>query len=383
MPKALPPSRTDRSRPTFLLILALSLIGITVLPVIPCSRACAQQAEDQPEEGLACDEMVQEAMEYLISDRYREALTYVERAFGMPQATPECQAHCLQTQSCAYLRMGERSRAVQALTELLDRDPNPPYDGRMYPPAMNRLYRAVRDSLRSAGTMDIGTVAILDFSVLNPGKYRYKDYDYEALGKALQMIVATDLIEGSNLAVVDRTNMKDVLAELQLTSNKELVNQQNALRLGQLLNAHAFIDGQITLFEKNKIRIDIQVIHCATTRVLSRHYEGPFSGDSFDLLKLQRGVLKVVVDALNEFRQSVKDTRLIAPDPAYFDQLEETRRNSKQYMDVWLLQGQALELEDAKDLKGAIGVWERIEKLDPKNELAPARVWALKTEMEG
>ena len=149
--------------------------------------AGAQNFELLQEGGATCDVMVQRAMEFLISDKYREALSYVERAFDVPQATPECQAQCLQTRSCTYLRMGERARAIQALTQLLSQDPNPPYDGRMFPPAMNRLYRAVRDSFIESGTMDIGTVAVLDFAVLNPGKYRYKDYDYNALGKSLQI----------------------------------------------------------------------------------------------------------------------------------------------------------------------------------------------------
>ncbi|MCK4414894.1 MAG: hypothetical protein KAY32_15275 [Candidatus Eisenbacteria sp.] len=376
--------RIEKFAKLFVSVLLFAALAPGSLPGAATDVAQAQPAGEmrETEEGPACDALVQQAMEHLISDRYREALSYVERAFGIPQATPQCQAHCLQTQSCTYLRMGERARAVQALTELLNLDPNPPYDGRMFPPAMNRLFRAVRDSLAQAGTMDIGTVAIINFSVLNPGKFRYQDYDYDALGQALQMIVTTDIIEGTNLTVVDRTNMRDVLAELELTSNSELVNQQNRVRLGQLLNAHAFVAGQIAIFEKKKIRIDIQIIHAATTRVLSRQYEGPFSGDTFELLRLQRGVLAMIVEALNEFRKEVKGLELIAPDPVYFDRLEETRRESKATMEAWLLQGQALEREDAGDLKGAIKIWEQVQKVDPQNELARGRIWALKAELE-
>ncbi len=340
-------------------------------------HALAQQ------EGEQCEVMVRQAMESLLSDQYRQALHYVERAFGLPGASEECKAYCVETQSCAYLRMGERARAIEALARLLEENPNAPYDGRMFPPAMNRLFRAVRDSVAKSGTMDIGTIAVLDFTVLNPAKYKYGDYDYEALGKALQMIVTTDLVESTNLTVVDRTNMKDVLAELELTSNRDLLNKENAIRLGQLLNAHAFVDGQIVIVDRDKVRVDVQVVHTATTRVLARHYEGPFSGDPMDLLKLERGVLASVVDALNEFRSEVRDLGKIEPDPVYFDRLEKTRRANKKYVESWLVQGEALALEDKGDLKGAIRKWKKVLELDPENKVAKARIWALKAELEG
>lgn len=360
------------------LLLAVALVLATFPPGTPAPRA-----QEAGEEGASCDLLVQRALESLISDRYREALGYVERAFGVAREEPSCQARCLQTRSCAYLRMGEREQAIQSLAQLFDINPNPPYDGRMFPAAMNRLFRAVRDSFMQAGTMDIGTVAVLDFKVLNPGKFRYQDYDYAALGEALQMIVSTDIIEATNLAVVDRTNMKDVLAELELSANADLANQQNRTRLGQLLNAHAFVSGQIALFSQDRVRIDIEVIHAATSRVLARHYEGPFSGEAHDLLELQRGVLSAVTEALNEFRVEVKRTDLLAPDPIYYDQLEKSRRAGKQYMETWLLQGQALELEDQRDLKGAVKAWEKVARIDPDNQIARARIWALKSELGG
>jgi len=360
-------------------LLAAAIVGLAA-PLLG-SRAPLAQDEPPAQEGAGCDLLVQQAMESLISDRYREALSYVEQAFGVAEPTSPCQARCLQTRSCAYLRMGEREQAVRSLAQLFDIHPNPPYDGRMFPPAMNRLFRAVRDSFMQAGTMDIGTVAVLDFKVLNPGKFRYQDYDYDALGKALQMIITTDIVESTNLAVVDRTNMKDVLAELELSANADLVNQENRTRLGQLLNAHAFVAGQIALFDKDHVRIDIQVTHAATSRVLARQYEGPFTGEAFDLLKLQRGVLAGVTEALNEFRTEVKRTDLLAPDPIYFDDLQQSRRASKKYMETWLLQGQALDLEDQGDLKGAIKIWQKVEKLDPENKVARGRIWALKSEL--
>jgi tetratricopeptide (TPR) repeat protein len=360
----------------------LALVSLVLAATPPWPPAPLAQTDTGEQEGASCDLLVQRAMESLISDRYREALSYVEQAFGLAEPTTPCQAHCLQTRSCAYLRMGEREQAVQALAQLFDINPNPPYDGRMFPPAMNRLFRAVRDSFMQAGTMDIGTVAVLDFKVLNPSKFRYEDYDYDALGKALQMIIATDIIESTNLAVVDRTNMKDVLAELQLSANADLANQENRVRLGQLLNAHAFITGQIALFDKDHVRIDIQVIHAATSRVLARHYEGPFSGNTVDLLKLQRGVLAAVTEALNEFRTEVKRTDLLAPDPIYFDHLQQTHRDGKKYMESWLLQGQAIDLEDKGDVKGAIKAWEKVAKLDPEDKVARGRIWALKSELE-
>jgi hypothetical protein len=227
-----------------------------------------------------------------------------------------------------------------------------------------------------AGTLDIRTVAVLDFEVHNWIGKRFDDYDVDALGSALQMIVATDLVEGSNLIVVDRTNMKDVLAELELTSTDKLVDRDQAVRLGQLTSAHAFVDGQISFVDKEYVRIDIQVIHAATTRILNRHYEGSFENGR-DLMKLQRGVVSQTVDALNEFRKDVQGAQELSINELYFDQLEETSRGNQRMMDIWLLKGEALTLEDGGDAKGAVKKWQEILAIDPDNELAESRVWAL------
>jgi len=93
-------------------------------------------------------------------------------------------------------------------------------------------------------------------------------------------------------------------------------------------------------------------------------------------------VLASIVEALNEFRKEVKGLELIAPDPLYFDHLEQTRREGQATMESWLLEGQALEREDAGDPKGAIKIWEHILKVDPDHELARGRIWALTTELE-
>lgn len=351
-----------------------AVVAAVALPVSFVGSARAQAGGDASE---GCDIIVEQAFDYLVSDQYRTALQMVQEAFASPAATPDCRARALQTQSCAYLRMGERARAISALTELLSRDPTPPYDGRMFPPAMNRLYRAVRDSFLSAGTMDIGTIAVLDFKVITLEPQ--EDYDYDALGSALQMIIGTDLVESTNLTVVDRTNMKDVLAELELSSNRELVNKENSIRLGELLNAHAFITGQILILDDASCRIDLQIIHAPTSRVFARQYTGPFSGKPGDLLQLQTGTLSLIVEGLNDFRAEVQQVGPIRPDPLYFDRLKETARDNEREMEIWLLQGKALEYEDAGKYGDARKVYEKILEIDPDHEIAQAKVWALQS----
>lgn len=350
------------------------LLAVAVVLWLATAAAAAPVVEEP------CDALVKQAVARMIEEQYREALAYVERAFNKSTPPSDCRAYCQQTRSCAYLVMGKRDRAVEVLVDMLREDPRAPYNGDRFPPGMNQLYRDVRDSvlteLGSAGTLDIRTLAVLDFEVHNWVGHKYQDYDVDALGSALQMIVATDLVEGSNLVVVDRTNMKDVLSELELTSSSELVDKSNALRLGQLLNAHAFVDGQITFVEKDYLRIDVQVVHAATTRVLNRHYEGPFKSGR-ELMKLQRGVVALVVEALNEFRNEVQDAPTIDMDDRYFDQLEETSRDSKKMMDIWLLKGEALAMEDQGDVGAATKRWEEILKIDADNELARSRIWAL------
>ena len=297
-----------------------AVIAMTFVLALP---AVAGETDEEP-----CDELVAQAVDHMIELQYQEALAYVERAFEGADSASDCKAYCQQTRSCAYLSMGQREMAVQALTDMLRDDPHAPYDGRRFPAVMSDLYRDVRDSILTSigeeGTLDIRTVAVLDFEVHNWVGQKYDDYDVNALGAALQMIVATDLVEGSNLVVVDRTNMQSVVAELELTSSSRLVDQDNAIRLGKMLNAHAFVDGQISFVDKEYLRVDIQVIHAATTRVLNRHYEGRFTSGS-ELMKLQRGVLALVVEALNEFRDEVQGTEKIRIDELYFDEQRAAR----------------------------------------------------------
>ncbi len=368
---------SDRSR-LFTVVGLIGALGALGAGVVLASSVGSAKAQEGGAGSEGCDIIVEQAFDYLVSDQYRNALQMVQDAFASPSATPDCQARALQTQSCAYLRMGERTRAISALTELLSRDPTPPYDGRMFPPAMNRLYRAVRDSFLSAGTMDIGTIAVLDFNVITL-QPKDDDYDYDALGSALQMIIGTDLIESTNLTVVDRTNMKDVLAELELSSNRELVNKENSIRLGELLNAHAFITGQILLLDDESCRIDLQIIHAPTSRVFARQYTGPFSGKPGDLLKLQTGVLSLIVEGLNDFRAEVQDVGPIRPDPLYFDTLQKTARDNERAMEIWLLQGKALEREDAGKHGDARKAYEKILEIDPDHKIAQAKLWALQS----
>ena len=354
------------------------IVGMSLLAVVAI-LAGASAARAQDDDG-SCELMVAQAFDHLVSDQYRDALRMIQEAFAAPSTTPDCRAQCLQTQSCAYLRMGERAQAIAALTQLLSQDASPPYDGRMFPPAMNRLYRAVRDSFLSAGTMDIGTVAVLDFDVASlVTKKPPKGQDHSVLGEAMQMIITTDLIESTNLTVVDRNNMKDVLAELELSSNKELVNKENSIRFGELLNAHAFIRGQMLIFDGNECRVDVQVIHTATTRVFGRQYKGPFSGKVSDLLDLQRGVLAAVVESLYEFRQEVKEVGPVQVDEAYFDGLRATSRDTEKYLEIWTLQGKALKQEDIGNFGEARKAWEKILEIDETNKLARGRLWALKS----
>lgn len=371
------PRRAARRLTRRTLAMAVLLVLATGPLVLP---AVAVDVDDP-----ACEDLVKDAIAQMVRERYQDALASVQRAFADSPRPSDCSAYCLQTKSCAYLSLGQTGKAAEALVQMLRDDPHAPYDPQRFPRSMNRFYRTVRDSvlasIEQAGTLDIRTVAVLDFEVHNWVGYRYEDYDVDALGAALQMIVTSDLVEATNLVVVDRTNMKDVLAELELAANPDLADADNAIRLGRLLNAHAFVDGQISFVDKDLARIDIKVIHAATSRVLTRHHEGDFASGS-ELLKLQRGVLALVTEALNEFREDVQHTGAIEIEPAHFDQLAAVNRDSDRKMETWLLAGEALAREDRDDLRGAIDRWEAVLAVDPDHELARTRVWALGVDLE-
>lgn len=355
-------------------ILCFLAISLVFLPTMSTA---------QTNEENQCESLVKSAFDKLLTKEYRETLDYVDRAFGDAAPPSDCHARCMQAQSCAFLAMGNRTQAEQVLIKLLSVNPNPQFDNSFFPVPMSKFYRAVRDSFNlevgRRGTLDIRTVAVLDFEVHNWVGYKFKDYDTEALGSAMQMIIASDLVEGANLIVVDRTNMSDILAELKLSSTHELIDKEFGIKLGKMMNAHAFVDGQITFIDKKRVRIDISVTHVATSRMMSRHYEGSVE-NGMELLEMQRGILAMAVDALNEFREDVKGAQKIETDAVYFDDLEKNRRGNQRTMETWLLKGDALDLEDQGEFKKALNIWEKILELDPENERARARIWALNIE---
>jgi tetratricopeptide (TPR) repeat protein len=334
------------------------------------------------EDSLACDMAVEGAFEEIYMSNYQDALQRLQHVFAMGDASERCLDHSLAVESWAYLNMGDRSRARDLLERLLlSRNLHPCFESYRFTPDLCELYRAVRDSIGSRGTMDIRTVAVLDFDIHNAANLDFEGYRWDQLAKGLQMMLTMDLASGTDLVVVDRRHMKEVLAELAIASNRDLADPAQAVRLGQVLNAHALIYGQIVIIDKDYIEIEVSVQHVATSRVTgSKYIEDDFQGRPGDLVKMQKALLLNVVRHLDSFRKDVQAGVPINVDRSYVDEMDRKMRQSKGEVEIWLLESKALDLEEDGEFTGAIETWRKVLALDPEHKLARARIYSLQRE---
>ncbi|MSQ84236.1 MAG: hypothetical protein EXR77_15355 [Myxococcales bacterium] len=103
-------------------------------------------------------------------------------------------------------------------------------------------------------------VAVMDFTNTSPSR------EYDALGKGLQSMIATDLAQVPAFQLVERARLSDITAELKL-GKTALVDKATAVKLGKLAGATHLLAGTFAVVGE-QMRIDSRLFAVSDGTVL-------------------------------------------------------------------------------------------------------------------
>lgn len=120
------------------------------------------------------------------------------------------------------------------------------------------------------------TIAVMRFvggSVLRPS-------EFTNLGKGIAELVTVSLAERSDVRVVERATLDQLLAEQHLAESGQL-DPETAVRVGKALGARHFISGGFLVDGRNRIRLDVRAINVETSEI---EFRETTEGSADDLL---------------------------------------------------------------------------------------------------
>lgn len=117
-------------------------------------------------------------------------------------------------------------------------------------------------SAASTGSPPPG-VGVLPFT--NGGSYGQDAEDFEALQVGLQQILITELSQNSEMRVVDRTQLRELMAEQDIPSDR--VDAETAVQLGRIVGARYMVMGGFVDWYGD-FRLDARIVDTETTEVL-------------------------------------------------------------------------------------------------------------------
>jgi TolB-like protein len=121
--------------------------------------------------------------------------------------------------------------------------------------------------------------------------------ELDGMGAGLQSMITTDLAGLSNMTLVERARLRDVVAELKL-GRSGAVDVATAARLGKLVGATHLLTGSVAMAGGKtgaKMRIDARLVEVASGRVLlGESIEG--QADLF--FELEKALVRKLVDAV-------------------------------------------------------------------------------------
>lgn len=131
----------------------------------------------------------------------------------------------------------------------------------------------VPPTTRSApsGTAAPPGVGVLPFT--NGGSFGQDAEDFAALQVGLQQILITELSQNSEMRVVDRTQLRELMAEQDIPADR--VDAETAVRLGKIVGARYMVMGGFVDWYGD-FRLDARIVDTETTEVLQADkMEGP------------------------------------------------------------------------------------------------------------
>jgi len=107
-------------------------------------------------------------------------------------------------------------------------------------------------------------MAVLPFS--NGGSYGLEAEDYDALEVGMQQMLTTEFAMNDQLRVVDRSRIKDLLAEQDLGASGR-VDANTAAKIGRIVGARYMVMGGF-IDTYGTMRLDIQIVNVETTEIV-------------------------------------------------------------------------------------------------------------------
>ncbi len=99
----------------------------------------------------------------------------------------------------------------------------------------------------------------------NGGSFGDEPQDYERLQVGLQELLITELTQNSNLRIVERGMLRELMQEQELPADR--VDAQTAARLGRIVGARYMILGGFVDWQ-GTFRLDTRIVDTETTEVL-------------------------------------------------------------------------------------------------------------------
>ena len=130
-----------------------------------------------------------------------------------------------------------------------------------YEKEINTLSAAMAEKIAKAGRT---TVAVVDFTDLEGNVTQLGRFIAEELSGALAE-------KGQGFEVVNRSNLRMILKEHKLFATG-VIDQQSAMRLGEIAGVQALVTGTITPFTEN-IRLSVNVLDINTAKVIDNRRE--------------------------------------------------------------------------------------------------------------
>ena len=180
-------------------------------------------------------------------------------------------------------------------------------------------------------------MAVMPFT--NGGSYGLQAEDYDALEVGMQQMLTTEFAMNEQLRVVDRSRIKELLAEQDLGASGR-VDAATAAKVGRIVGAKYMVMGGF-IDTYGTMRLDIQIVNVETTEIMK--------ADRFTFKR--DDLMKGVIDAAEKI---TKDLSLPAlPKEVQAQREERTQRITPQavsYYTKGLLYQDRGDTEKAKEL---------------------------------
>lgn len=264
----------------------LSRVVCAVVCVIAVSLSSAQAQDDAA---------LEKAIETFNAAEYDQAINSFAALVEDASTEKQVKKEALQYLGRAYVAKRAYDDVRATIDRLLDLEP-PLYepDADVEPPDLMELYYEVRRDYTGyeVERADPGmkTLAVMDFT--NTSVDEKERFDPMQQGFASMMI---NYLEGAtDLKVIERERIQWLLDELELQRQPGLVNQESAVRTGELLGATAVLFGAFTVHD-DQMWLSARLVKVETGEILLAEQ---IFGDKDEFFELVEDLSTQVTDAI-------------------------------------------------------------------------------------